>query len=256
MKVVGFVPARMNSSRFPGKPLARILGRTMIEHCYRRTDMCPLVDETYVATCDQEIADEVTAFGGKYVMTSDKHERASDRIAEAIQRVECDIAVLVQGDEPMILPEMVTAAVKPMLADPSIACVNLAKKIETEEEFLNRNCIKTVIAQNGDALCFSRQAIPYSGLSGFHSISAYKQVCIIPFRREALAKYARLSPTPGEIAESVDMMRFLEHGIPVRMIQTNQSSYAVDTKEDLERVIPLMEKDPFVPETLQHIIKT
>lgn len=254
MKVVGFVPARMGSSRFPGKPLAQIMGRTMIEHCYRRTDMCPLIDETYIATCDEEIARAVEAFGGKFIMTANTHERASDRIAEAIQTIECDIAVLVQGDEPMILPDMVTAAVQPMLDDAEIACVNLTKRIETEKEFRDPNCIKTVIGQNGDALCFSRQPIPHSALEGFENIKAYKQVCVIPFRKDALNKYMELSPTPAEIAESVDMMRFLEHGIPVRMIETNTDSHAVDTPKDLENVTAMMEKDPFVAETLQHQI--
>ncbi|WP_417832380.1 3-deoxy-manno-octulosonate cytidylyltransferase [Terasakiella sp.] len=254
MKVVAFVPARMGSSRFPGKPLAKIMGRTMIEHCYRRTAMCPLIDETYIATCDVEIAQAVEEFGGKFVMTANTHERASDRIAEAIASIDCDIAVLVQGDEPMILPQMVTAAVEPMLKDVSIACVNLTKRIDTEEEFHDPNCIKTVIAQNGDALCFSRQPIPYAALEGFENIMAYKQVCIIPFRKDALLKYTELAPTPGEIAESVDMMRFLEHGIPVRMIETPHNSHAVDTPEDLKNVTAMMEKDPFVAETLKHQI--
>lgn len=252
MKVVGFVPARMASSRFPGKPLAQIMGRTMIEHVYRRTDMSPAVDETWVATCDPEIAEAVEKFGGKYVMTADTHERASDRIAEAVQTVDCDIAVLVQGDEPMILPEMVTAAVEPMLTDPGIACVNLTKRIGSEHEFADPNCIKTIIAQNGDAMCFSRQPIPYVGLSGFRNVQAYKQVCVIPFRKDALAQYASLPPTPGEIAESVDMMRFLEHGIPVRMVETEHESHAVDTAADLVQVTALMQEDPFVAISLEH----
>ena len=110
MKIVSVIPARMGSSRFPGKPLASILGRPMIEHVYRRTAMCPALDEVYVATCDQEIMDSVNSFGGKAIMTSDSHQRASDRVAEAASSFSADIIVMIQGDEPMTYPQMIEAA--------------------------------------------------------------------------------------------------------------------------------------------------
>lgn len=250
MKTIALIPARMGSSRFPGKPIAPLLERTMIEHVFRRTAMCPLVDETYVATCDHEIYEAVEAFGGKAIMTDNTHERASDRVAEAAGSVEGDIFVMVQGDEPMITPQMVAQAVKPMHEDPGIMCVNLAKRIANEREFLDPNCIKVVMAKNWDALCFSRQPIPYTGLQGFANIAVFKQVCIIPFTQQGLKLYQELEPTPGEIAESVDMMRFLEHGIPVRMVETDGDSHAVDIPQDLELVESLLSKDPFVAETL------
>lgn len=246
MKIVGIIPARMGSSRFPGKPLAPLLGRTMIEHVYRRTAMSAALDAVYIATCDTEIMDAVAAFGGKAIMTADTHERASDRVAEAAEQLDADVIVMVQGDEPMIIPEMIDAAIEPFQNDETVQCVNLAKRIETMEEFENPNTIKVVIAGNGDALCFSREPIPTYRLNGFDNIHPFKQVCIIPFRSAALAQFAALSPTPGEIAESVDMMRYLEHGIPVRMVETAHDSHAVDTAEDLARVEAMMRHDPLV----------
>ena len=240
------IPARMGSSRFPGKPLAPLLGRTMIEHVFKRTRLSTSLDEVYVATCDEAIFQAVENFGGNAVMTADTHERASDRIAEAIEGIEADIVVMVQGDEPMVVPEMIDEAVTPMSADRDIQCINLTKRIEREEDFRDPNTIKVVTAQNGDALFMSRQPIPAMPKGNYSSNAAYKQVCIIPFRRDALLKFTALEPTPLEIVESVDMMRFLEHGVPVRMIETRYDSQAVDTTEDLARVEALMQNDPLL----------
>lgn len=246
MTVTAIIPARMGSSRFPGKPLATLLGRPMIEHVYHRVAMSESVDETIIATCDREIAEAAADFGATAVMTSNRHERASDRVAEAALSSDADIVVLVQGDEPMTLPEMVDAAVAPMLEDREIACVNLAKRIETEEEFLSPNTIKVVMNHQGDALYFSRSPIPSAAQKPFAEIEAFKQVCIIPFRRQALLDYAMLPPTPLEIVESVDMLRFLEHGRAVRMVETEFESYSVDTPEDLVNVSRRMMEDPLV----------
>ena len=246
MSIVAIIPARMGSSRFPGKPLAPILGRSMIEHVYRRTAMCQSLDEVFVATCDEEIRQAVEAFGGKVIMTSAAHQRASDRIAEAAESLAADIVVMIQGDEPMVVPEMIDAAVAPMVNDPSINCVNLAKRIETEEEYRDPNTIKVVLDRQGDALYFSREGIPTHRILEFANIPVFKQVCIIPFRRDFLLKYAQLEPTPLEQAESVDMMRVLEHGYRVRLVETSVSSHAVDTQADLEFVQSLMEHDPLV----------
>lgn len=246
MKCIGMIPARMGSSRFPGKPLAPILGRPMVEHVLKRTRLSPALDDVFIATCDEEIHQAVTKFGGKAVMTADTHERASDRIAQAIESIEADVVVMVQGDEPMVVPEMIDEAVSPMKADQNILCVNLTKTINQEKDFRDPNTIKVVMAQNGDALYMSRQPVPAIPEGKYSSKSAYKQVCIIPFRRDALLKFSSLTPTPLEVAESIDMMRFLEHGIPVRMIETQHDSQAVDTAEDLARVEKLMADDPLV----------
>ena len=236
----------MGSSRFPGKPLATILGRTMIEHVYYRTAMARSVDMVFVATCDEEIKHAVENFGGNVIMTSPEHQRASDRIAEAVENVDADIVVMVQGDEPMVVPEMIEAAVAPMLDSDSIQCVNLAKRISSEEEYLDPNTIKLVMDRHGNALYFSREPIPTKRITDFSSIPVFKQVCIIPFRRDFLLEYARLEPTSLEQAESVDMLRILEHGYRVHLVETDVDSHAVDTPADLAMVESLMAGDPLI----------
>ena len=244
LRIAVVIPARMASSRFPGKPLAPILSLPMIEHVYRRSAMSEGVDEVYIATCDQEIMEATRNFGGKAIMTSDAHTRASDRVAEAAQKLDADIIVMVQGDEPMTTPEMISEAVAPMIQDPNVICVNLAGKIGEKSEYENPNTIKVAINQKGDALYFSREAIPTDEVMEFSKLAVFKQVCIIPFRREALLMYSKLAPTPLEIAESIDMLRFLEYGHPVRLVETQAKTFAVDTQEDLKRVEALLRDDP------------
>jgi 3-deoxy-manno-octulosonate cytidylyltransferase (CMP-KDO synthetase) len=244
MRIIAIIPARMGSSRFPGKPLASILGRPMIEHVYKRTALSPVLDGVYMATCDREIFDATEAFGGQAIMTADTHERASDRTAEAVAGLDADVVVMVQGDEPMLHPDMIGESVAPYESEPDIPCVNLTKRIDSEADFHNPGTIKVVTDLQGNALYMSRQPIPSAPGGDFSTITAMKQVCIMPFRRDALLKFAALEPTPLEIAESVDMMRFLEHGVPVRMVDTKFETQAVDTPEDLARVEKMMRNDP------------
>ena len=246
MKIVAMIPARMGSTRFPGKPLAPILGRSMLEHVYKRTALAKSLSDVYVATCDAEISAAVGAFGGHAIMTSDRHERASDRIAEAASGIEADVIVMVQGDEPMVHPEMIEAAVTPMRLNADISCVNLKLRIDDEADFKDRNTIKVVTDAQGRALYMSRQPIPDAMGQSFARIDAFKQVCIMPFRRDALLGFAELAPTALEIAESIDMLRFLEHGYPVHMVETTLPTQAVDTPDDLARVERLMRDDPLV----------
>jgi 3-deoxy-manno-octulosonate cytidylyltransferase (CMP-KDO synthetase) len=233
----------MGSSRFPGKPLAPILGIPMIEHVYRRTELCGLLADVYVATCDAEIREAVDRFGGNFLMTSDRHERASDRVAEAAEKLDADIIVMIQGDEPMTVPEMIGAAVQPMLDDPNIGCVNLFKEIENDAEHRNPNTIKVVMDARKRALYFSRQPIPTLPSDVTTPERSYKQVCVIPFRRELLFEYTSLPATPLEKAESVDMLRLLEHGYDVHMVETEYATHAVDTAEDRALVEKLMRND-------------
>ena len=233
----------MGSSRFPGKPLAQLLGRPMLEHVYKRVALSKTLSATYIATCDEEIRLAAENFGAHVVMTSDSHERASDRVAEAIADIDADLIVMVQGDEPMTHPDMIDAAVAPFQNDPQLGCVNLVRKIDNAADFQNTNTIKVVMNQLGDAIYMSRQPIPTLAKSGFVQTAAYKQVCIIPFRRAMLQKYMRLPATPLEQLESVDMLRLIEHGYRVKMIHTTFDTQAVDTEADLLRVSKLMETD-------------
>ncbi len=254
MKTVAIIPARMGSSRFPGKPLAPILGRPMIEHVYRRTNLCQALDDVIVATCDTEILEAVEAFGGKAIMTSPAHERASDRVAEAAADQNCDVIVMVQGDEPMTYPEMIAQSLEPFMSgDGEVACVNLTATIDNQKEFEDPNTIKVVMDLDGFALYMSREPIPTLHLQDFDQISAFKQVCIIPFTANALQEFIQLDPTPLEVAESIDMMRFIEHGRRVKMIETTFSTHAVDNPADLKLVEDLLRKDPLTQIYLEPI---
>ncbi len=247
MKTIAVIPARMGSSRFPGKPIAKILGRPMIEHIYKRVAMSKALDATYIATCDEEIREVAEGFGAKVIMTADTHERASDRVAEAAAHIaDADLIVMVQGDEPMTHPNMIDTAVAPFRHDASLGCVNLVRKIDHEADYLDFNTIKVVMDQNNNALYMSRRPIPSLAKTGFADTAAYKQVCIIPFRRETLFQYTRLTPTPLEQLESIDMLRLLEHGMSVRMVPTEFNTQAVDTTADLLRVEKLMQSDPLL----------
>jgi len=251
MNIVGIMPARMASTRFPGKPLVEILGMPMIGHVYYRSKMTDILDEVYVATCDQEIVDYINSIGGQAIMTADTHERASDRTAEALLKIEeqtgkkIDIVVMLQGDEPMIVPEMIENAVKPLVKDSSIKVSNLMAEVKTEDEWKDSNEVKVVVDQNVNSLYFSREPIP-SNKKFDGEITAYKQVCVIPFTRDCLLEYTELEPTPLEIIESVDMNRFLEHGMRVKMVKTEFNTLAVDTSEDLKKVEAIMADDEFI----------
>ena len=251
MNIIGIIPARMASSRFPGKPLALINGIPMVGHVYQRCKMSSLLNELYVATCDQSVVDYVESIGGKAVMTADTHERASDRCAEAMLTIEkqtgrrIDIMVMIQGDEPMTRPEMIDEAVQPLLGDPSVLITNLVADIKTIEEFEDPNEVKVVVDKKGNALYFSREPVP-SRKKGVTEVPMKKQVCIIPFRRDFLLEYNTMEPTQLEIIESVDMMRILENGLDVKMIPTAYESKSVDTLTDLREVEQLMVADDLV----------
>ena len=251
MRTIGVIPARMASSRFPGKPLARICGIPMVGHVYFRSRMAKVLSEVCVATCDTEIKEYVESIGGKAIMTSDKHERASDRIAEATLKIEqepgqrAEVIVMIQGDEPMVVPEMIELAVEPMRRDKGILVVNLMAPINTQEEHEDPNQVKVVVDRDNYALYFSREPIP-SRKKGVTEVPRFKQVSIIPFRRDFLLKFSRLEPTPLEKIESVDMLRVLEHGYKVKMVLTPFDSHAVDTPQDLSLVEKLMANDLLV----------
>ncbi|MBE0497296.1 MAG: 3-deoxy-manno-octulosonate cytidylyltransferase [Campylobacterales bacterium] len=248
MNIISIIPARMGSSRFPGKPMADICGMPMIGHVYKRVKMSKILSEVYVATCDKEIYDYIESIDGKAVMTSDCHERCSDRCAEAMLKIEeatgakCDIMVMVQGDEPLTFPEMIDEAVAPMIQDKTILITNLVADLSSVEEFENPNEVKVVMDKFSNAIYFSREPIP-SRKKGVLEVPMKKQVCVIPFTRDFLLQYNEMEPTPLEIIESVDMMRIVENGLNVKMVPTAYTTKAVDTKEDLVKVGAMMEKD-------------
>ena len=252
MKAIAIIPARMNSSRFPGKPMKLIHDIPMIGHCYYRTSQSKDLLGTYVATCDQEIYDYIVSIGGQAVMTSNSHERATDRTAEAMLKIEhelgekVDIIVMVQGDEPMVTPDMIDESLRPF-KNKEINVVNLMAYIDTVVEFEDPNEVKVVVDKNNDAIYFSREPIP-SRRKGFDNVPMLKQVCIIPFRREYLLKFNETEETELEKIESVDMMRIVENGEKVHMVLTEVSSLSVDTEEDRKNVESKMLGDKLMNE--------
>ena len=249
--VVAIIPGRMKATRFPGKPMALIHGVPMIGHVYARTKLAKTVAETWAATCDREIYDYIRAAGGKAVMTRDDHERCTDRTAEALLKIEAesgrriDVVAMVQGDEPMVFPEMIDDAVQLLLDDPKLPLACLMAPITSAAVFEDPNQVKVVVDLKGNALYFSREPIP-SRRKGAKTLPMYKQVPIIPFRRDYLLRFNSLPPTPLEVVESVDLMRALEHGDKIRMAVTERATLSVDTPQDLERVVAAMKGDPLL----------
>jgi 3-deoxy-manno-octulosonate cytidylyltransferase (CMP-KDO synthetase) len=238
----------MASSRFPGKPMALIHGMPMIGHCYCRVRLCDALDDTYVATCDQEIYNYIESIGGKAIMTADTHERASDRAAEAMIQIEeltdekVDILVMVQGDEPMDTPEMINESLAPMTQDETVQVVNLMGLIDNQGEFEDPNNVKVVVGPDSNAIYFSREPVP-SRKKSSEDFPMLKQICVIPFRRDFLLEFNKTPETPLERVESVDMLRVIESGGDVRMVMTEYPSLSVDTPDDLETVEKVMIDD-------------
>ena len=244
-RIIAIIPARMGSSRFPGKPLYPINGRPMISHCIENAERAFGRENTWVATCDQEIVDHVRSLGSNVILTSASHERASDRTAEAASKIEkkmqiqYDIVVMLQGDEPLISANMLTISVEPLLTDQNIMVANLMSNIETIAEFENPNTVKVVCDNQNFAMYFSREPIP-SQWKFRNELAMKKQVCSIPFRREFLEEFNALKETPIEVLESIDMMRVLEHGKKVKMVPVTEKTVAVDTIDDAKRAEAIM----------------
>ena len=247
MNIIGVIPARMGSTRFPGKPMKKIHGMPMIGHCYHRTAIALGVDATYVATCDIEIAEYINSIGGRAIMTSNTHTRATTRTAEALEKIEqetdekVDIVVMVQGDEPLILPETIRE-VTPEFKDKSVNIVNIMSRLTTEESFKDVNNVKVVIANNNDALYYSREPIP-SPWKGWEDIPRYMQTGIIAFRRDILIAFNAMKETQLEQIESIDMNRVLETGGKIRMVLTEATTIGVDVLEELNEVEKILVGD-------------
>lgn len=248
MKTIAIIPARLAATRFPNKPMASIQGIPMIGHCYIRSKFCSLLDEIFVATCDTEIKEYIESIGGKAIMTADVHERATERTAEALLNIEAlqlgtkyDIIVMVQGDEPLVDPDMLREAIEPLLNGDKMVS-NLMASLPTQDEHENSNNVKVVTNIKGEAIYMSREPIP-SRKKFKGEISSFRQLGLIAFTREALLKFVALPTTPLEIIESVDMNRLIENGVPIYMTVTKYLADSVDTVEDLVRVEEKMKKD-------------
>ena len=236
MRVVGLIPARYASKRFPGKALADLAGKPLLQHVVERARQARSLSEVVVATDDARIAAAVRAFGGKVQMTAATHPSGTDRIAEVARDLACDLVVNIQGDEPLIVPAEIDAAVAPLLADAWIPMGTLACPLSVEQA-ADPNAVKVVVGVDGFALYFSRAPIPYLRDGHRGGVSPHLlHIGLYVYRREVLLRLAGLPPTPLEERERLEQLRALEHGIRIRVVVTDHPSIGVDTPEDLERV--------------------
>lgn len=250
-RVAVIVPARMASSRFPGKPLCAIAGLPMVEHVRRRAALAPGVDEVHVATCDREIRDAVEAFGGSVIMTADTHLDCTDRVEEASRSLAAGIILLVQGDEPLLDPSLLPRLVDPLLRDDSLGCTNLLSVIHDRSDLDDPDVVKAAMALDGSLLFLSRAPIPLGRREA--RSQRLRQTGMSAFRRALLARYAKLEPTPLELTEAVGFLRLLENGIPIRGVVTERGTVGVDRLADVSRVEALLRDDPLEASLLAKI---
>jgi len=241
-RVIAIIPARMESSRFPGKPLVKILDLPMVEQVRRRAWLSDVIDEVFVATCNQEIINVVEQYGGNAIMTASTHERCTDRVEEAMQNVEGDIIVIAQGDEPLLDPEILNRLIEPMVNDNGIKCTNLLSVIQNEQDLPDVDIVKAVINKGNYVMYYSRSPIPHMRVR--NNPALYRQTGLSAFRKSFLQQYSKLPPTPLEIAESVDFLRILEHGHPILGVIYDQETVGVDRSDDIEKVEQILKADP------------
>ena len=246
MKFVGIIPARYASTRFPGKPLADILGQPMIQRVYERASH--VLDTVVVATDDQRIYDAVVQFGGRVVMTSENHKTGTDRCYEALTKLleTYDVVINIQGDEPFIAIDQIEALKNCFVSD-QIQLATLVKPFDANtsiDELENPNTPKVILSQAGEAICFSRSVIPYlrgvekSQWAAAHTY--YKHIGIYAYRTDILAQITKMTQTPIEKAESLEQLRWLENGLHIHVAITHSDNHSIDTPEDLQRVVALM----------------
>jgi 3-deoxy-manno-octulosonate cytidylyltransferase (CMP-KDO synthetase) len=237
-KVLGVIPARFASSRFPGKALALLAGKPLIQHVFERAGQSRYLRRLLIATDDERIAEAARSFRAPVVMTRSDHISGTDRVAEAASSTDATVIVNIQGDEPLIDPAAIDAATLSLLEDPSLPMATLKKRIENEEEIINPNVVKVVTGLSGNAIYFSRHPIPHG--AGPHT-PHFKHIGLYVYRRDFLLRYSSLPVGPLERSERLEQLRALENGFLIRVVETEYESLGVDTPEDLERVSRLFE---------------
>jgi len=233
MKILGVIPARFKSSRFPGKPLADIHGKPMILHVYENAMKVSHFNKVLIATDDERIASECTRHGMSFVMTSDEHKTGTDRVAEVAEKYAADFYVNIQGDEPLVSPDTIERAIQPAISNADFDAINLMTEIRDISDLVNSTIPKVVVNIRNEAIFFSRSPIPYPKNE---RPKYYKQVCVYVFKRDALRRFVSLARGPIEQAEDIEMLRFIEDRMTVKMVEVQEDSVAVDTAADLEVV--------------------
>lgn len=240
MQVVGIIPARYQSTRLPGKPLALIAGQPMIWHVYQQAKKSRYLQDVLVATDDQRIADAVQAFGGKAILTSAEHSTGTDRLAEVAEKLTADLIVNIQGDEPLIEPAMIDQAILPLLENEDLVMSTLKKKIDNKEEMLSPHVVKVVTDLKNKALYFSRSLLPYPRQKT--DCPVYKHIGLYVYKREFLMAFSKMTPTPLEKSESLEQLRALENGYQIYVAETDYQTIGVDTRDDLAKVAAILER--------------
>jgi 3-deoxy-manno-octulosonate cytidylyltransferase (CMP-KDO synthetase) len=241
VRVLGVIPARYASTRFPGKAVAPLAGKPIVQHVYERACRSRYLSEVVIATEDDRIADTARRFGAAVRMTRGDHPSGTDRVAEVASADSASLVVNVQGDEPLIDPEAIDACVLSLLENDSVPMGTLKKLIEDAEEITNPNVVKVVTGLDGNAIYFSRCPIPYLRREG---AQYYKHIGLYVYRRDFLLEYSSLPVGPLEKSECLEQLRALENGYAIRVAETEYESLGVDTPEDLERVARLFSLHP------------
>jgi 3-deoxy-manno-octulosonate cytidylyltransferase (CMP-KDO synthetase) len=250
LKSIAIIPARFDSARFPGKALAQIGQKPMIQHVYERARQARNVDQVIVATDDVRIFETVEKFGGIARMTSAAHRSGTDRVAEVAAQCDAELVVNLQGDEPLIEPQCLDAVIEPFSADPELMISTLSKLADSAEELYNPNVVKVVVDREGFALYFSRSPIPYRRFSRLVEKCSplyYKHIGLYVYRRAFLEQLPKLKESSLEKAEGLEQLRFLENGYRIKVVNTPYESLAVDTPEDLQRVNDFMKERSWQP---------
>ncbi len=242
MKIIGVIPARFASSRFPGKPLIDLKGKSMIQRVVEGAQKCALFSEIIVATDDQRIADEVNRFGGKVVMTSESHRTGTDRCGEVVENLEADVVVNIQGDEPLVSAKQLEQLCR-VFEDPSVQIATLGIAQVTEEDRVNPNRIKLVRDHQENAIYFSRSPIPndhHADESVKNSFPFLRHIGLYAYRKETLMKLTKLEPTQLEKMESLEQLRWLYYGFPIRVVETDIETPNIDVPADVEKVLDFL----------------
>ena len=240
-RILGVIPARFASSRFPGKALAPLAGKPLLQHVYERASQARYLSKLIIATDDNRIAKAARSFGATVQMTRPDHLSGTDRVAEVASSDHADVIVNIQGDEPLIDPGAIDATALALLDDPELPMATLKKRIEIPSEIDNPNVVKVVSNLAGDAVYFSRCAIPFLRDGSPGAIVHYKHIGLYVYRREFLLAYSGLPVGPLEQAERLEQLRAIENGYRIRVVETEYESLGVDTPEDLERIAALFE---------------
>lgn len=238
MKKIAIIPARYAATRFPGKLMQLLGGKTVIRHTYEATVATGLFDEVVVATDSEVIFTEIIAFGGRAVMSQHPHESGSDRIAEAAAGMDADIIVNVQGDTPFVKREPLQKLLK-QFDDPAVQVASMMQVLTDRDDILDPNFVKVAVDKNMNALFFSRSVIPYPRDKEYPA-TYYEHIGVYAFRKAALMNFTRWPMTPLEAAEKIECLRYLEHGIPLRMVVVDYMGVEIDTPEDLEKAAKLL----------------